>query len=74
MLTVAVTCPNLFHLEQEGSTSRVVTDTEVADRTELDQLLERGVEIHARCYCGRSTTVTATNAELVDPGTEVADG
>jgi hypothetical protein len=64
--TVAVTCPNLFHVEQEGSVSLVMTDRVVADRAALDALLDRGVEIHARCYCGRSTTVTKANAELVD--------
>jgi hypothetical protein len=64
---VAVTCPNLFHVEQEGSVSLILTDREVADRAELAALLERGVEIHARCYCGRSTTVTSANAELVEP-------
>jgi hypothetical protein len=67
--TVAVTCPNLFHTEQEGGVSLVLTDRAVADRAELDALLARGVEIHARCYCGRSTTVTARNAELVEPPT-----
>ena len=67
MPTVAVTCPNLFHPEQEGSVSLVMTDRVVADRAELDALLARGVEIHARCYCGRSTTVTPANAELVEP-------
>ena len=67
MPTVAVTCPNLFHTEQEGSVSLVLTDRVVAGRAELDDLLSRGVEIHARCYCGRSTMVTKTNAELVEP-------
>lgn len=67
MPTVAVTCPNLFHTEQEGGVSLIMTDRVVADRAELDELLGRGVEIHARCYCGRSTTVTAGNAELVEP-------
>jgi hypothetical protein len=64
--TVAVDCPNLFHPEQEGGSSLVMTDRVVADRAELDALLARGVEIHARCYCGRSTTVTRANAELID--------
>jgi hypothetical protein len=61
-----VTCPNLFHPEQEGGESLILTDRVVADRAELDALLERGVEIHARCYCGRSTMVTPGNAQLVD--------
>jgi hypothetical protein len=67
MLRVSVTCPNLFHSEQEGGVSLVLTDRVVADRAELDSLLGRGVEIHARCYCGRSTMVTVRNAELVEP-------
>lgn len=67
MPTVAVTCPNLFHAEQEGGVSLIMTDRVVGDRAELDALLERGVEIHARCYCGRSTMVTALNGQLVDP-------
>ena len=65
MLTVAVNCPNLFHPEQEGGESLVLTDRVVADRAELDALLARGVEIHARCYCGKSTMVTMANAVLV---------
>jgi hypothetical protein len=65
--TVAVTCPNLFHPEQEGGVSLILTDRSVSDRAELEALLERGVEIHARCYCGRSTMVTTRNAELVEP-------
>jgi hypothetical protein len=64
---VAVTCPNLFHVEQEGGVSLIMTDRVVGDRAELDALLARGVEIHARCYCGRSTMVTTGNAELVEP-------
>jgi hypothetical protein len=64
---VAVTCPNLFHPEQEGGVSLILTDRVVTDRAELDALLDRGVEIHARCYCGHSTLVTRDNAELVDP-------
>jgi hypothetical protein len=64
---IAVTCPNLFHDEQEGGVSLVLTDRAVADRAELDALLARGVEVHARCYCGRSTTVTGGNAELIEP-------
>ena len=67
MPTVAVTCPNLFHVEQEGGVSLIMTDRVVADRAELDALLDRGVEVHARCYCGRSTMVTTRNAELVEP-------
>ena len=67
MPTVAVTCPNLFHVEQEGSVSLILTDRVVESREELDALLDKGVEIHARCYCGRSTTVTPRNAELVEP-------
>lgn len=66
MPTVAVLCPNLFHAEQEGGESLVLTDRVVADRAELDALLERGVEVHARCYCGHSTLVTARNAQLVE--------
>jgi hypothetical protein len=66
MPSVAVACPNLFHAEQEGGESLVLTDRTVADRAELDALLDRGVEIHARCYCGRSTRVTRRNAQLVE--------
>ncbi len=65
-LTVAVRCPNLFHDEVEGGESIVPTDRQVADRAELEQLVARGVEIHARCYCGSSTTVTMANALLLD--------
>lgn len=67
MLTIAVVCPNLFHAEQEGGEALVRTDSVVSDRAELDAMLERGVEIHARCYCGRSTMVTSRNAELIEP-------
>ena len=67
MRTVAVACPNLFHAEQEGGESLVMTNRVVDGRAELDALLEQGVEIHARCYCGRSTTVTKRNAQLVEP-------
>jgi hypothetical protein len=67
MVIVAVACPNLFHAEQEGGESLVMTDRAVADRAELQALLDRGVEIHARCYCGRSTPVSMGNAELVEP-------
>jgi hypothetical protein len=63
---VAVMCPNLFHAEVEGGESLVPTDRTVADRAELDELLARGVEIHARCYCGHATMVTPTNAQLVE--------
>lgn len=66
MPSVAVVCPNLFHDEVEGSESLVVTPTVVADRDELDALLDRGVEIHGRCYCGHSTLVNTTNALLVE--------
>ena len=55
----------LFHEEQEGGVSLVMTDRVVADRAELDEVLGRGIEIHARCYCGKSTTVTTSNARLV---------
>jgi len=65
--TVAVKCPNLFHDEVEGSESIVLTNRTVEDRDELDALLDRRVEIHARCYCGRPTLVTKQNALLVDP-------
>ena len=68
MPSVAVQCPNLFHDEVEGSQSIAETATTVADRGELDALLARGVELHARCYCGHSTTVTAINALLIDAG------
>lgn len=64
---VAVRCPNLFHDEVEGGESIIPTDRTVHDRAELDEIVERGVEIHARCYCGRSTTVTKANALLLDP-------
>jgi len=66
-LTVAVRCPNLFHDEVEGGESIIPTDRQVADRAELEEIVARGVEIHARCYCGRSTTVTMANALLLEP-------
>jgi len=66
MPIVAVRCPNLFHDEVEGSESIVPTNRVVADRDELDALLDRRVEIHARCYCGRPTMVTKQNAILLD--------
>ena len=65
--TVAVMCPNLFHEEVEGSESLVTSNRTVADRDELDALLARGVQIHARCYCGHATSVTRANALLVEP-------
>lgn len=66
MFRVAAPCANLFHAEVEGSDDVVVTTSRtVADRAELDDLLRRGVEVHARCYCGHVTFVTPTNALLV---------
>lgn len=66
MPTVAVRCPNRFHDEVEGGESLVLTDRVVADRDELEALLARGVEVHARCYCGHTTMVKAVDALLVD--------
>jgi hypothetical protein len=66
MFRVAVRCPNLFHDEVEGGESLVVTDRVVASAEELDELLGRGVEVHARCYCGYVTGVTSAAAMLVD--------
>ena len=66
MFRVAVRCPNLFHDEVEGGESIVVTDRLVASREELDELVGRGVEIHARCYCGYVTAVTSSAAMLVE--------
>jgi len=66
MPVVAVRCPNLFHDEVEGSESIVPTNRVVADREELDALLDRRVEVHARCYCGRPTMITKKNAILLD--------
>jgi len=66
--TVAVRCPNLFHDEVEGGESIIPTDRTVRDRAELEAIVARGVEIHARCYCGRSTTVTKANALFIAPG------
>ena len=66
MPTVAVLCRNRFHDEVEGSESTVITTTSVDGREELDALLDRGVEIHGRCYCGHSTMITKANALLVD--------
>ena len=65
MFRVTVRCPNLFHDEVEGGESIVVTDRLVASADELDELLARGVEIHARCYCGYVTAVTSSAAVLV---------
>jgi hypothetical protein len=71
MFRVATPCANLFHAEVEGGDDVVVTTTRtVVDRAELDELLGRGVEIHARCYCGHVTLVTTANALLL---TEPAD-
>ena len=67
MFRVSVPCANLFHDEVEGGEAPLVGTThEVADRPALDALLERGVDIHGRCYCGHVTAVTADNAVLVD--------
>lgn len=67
MPRVAVTCANLFHEEVEGDDAPVIaTPRTVADRAELDDLLERRVQIHGRCYCGHVTSVTTDNALLID--------
>ncbi len=67
MFVVAVRCPNLFHEEVEGDVESIVTTSRtVADRAELDDLLARRVEIHARCYCGHATSVTSKNALLLE--------
>jgi hypothetical protein len=64
--TVAVKCANLFHDEVEGLESIVSTRRIVQDRAELERLLAKGVEVHARCYCGHVTPVTEQNAVLVE--------
>ena len=67
MSRVAVSCANLFHEEVEGGEAPLITTPRsVADRAELDDLLDRKVQIHGRCYCGHVTAVTAANAVLVD--------
>ena len=67
MPRVAVSCANLFHEEVEGDDAPVIiTSRTVADRDELDDLIGRKVQIHGRCYCGHVTSVTASNALLVD--------
>lgn len=67
MFVVAVRCPNLFHEEVEGDVESIVpSGRTVVDRAELDDLLARGVEIHARCYCGHVTAVTTKNALLLE--------
>jgi|GEM_PF-6720776 len=67
MFRVAVPCANLFHEEIEGGEPPVnVTARVVADRSELDELLGRQVQMHGRCYCGHVTSVTVANAVLVD--------
>jgi len=72
MFSVAVKCKNLFHSEIEGSESIVPVDRQVADRDELDALLDRGVDVHGRCYCGHATKVTKANALLVDPTSQTS--
>ncbi|MGB0114348.1 MAG: hypothetical protein WBP59_14090 [Ilumatobacteraceae bacterium] len=68
MFRVAVRCANLFHDEVEGGESVVTITRTVASRAELDELLERGVDLHGRCYCGHATPVTRANAILTDEG------
>ncbi len=64
MLRVAVRCANLFHDEVEGGESIVTITRTVTSRAELEDLLRAGVDLHARCYCGHATPVTAANALL----------
>lgn len=66
MLRVEVPCANLFHEEVEGgdSTVMITIARAVASRAELDALLDAGVDLHGRCYCGHVTQVTGANALL----------
>ncbi len=73
MFSVAVRCKSLFHEEIEGSESIVLLDRQVADQAELDALLDRGVDLHGRCYCGHATKVTKANVLLIEPSVDPAD-
>ena len=67
MYRVAVPCANLFHEEVEGGEPPLLTTSRsVESRGELDELLGRKVQVHARCYCGHVTAVMVANAVLVD--------